>query len=261
MKIISFNVNGIRAINRKGKLIELINTENPDIICLQEIKCNDVVCETEIVANYSSQYPYIYYNTSKTRKGYSGTAILSKIKPKSVVYDLVEHDNDEGRVLTLVFSNCILVTVYTPNSGAELKRLEYRVEEWDIMFKRYIKGLSTRFQTRMPIILCGDLNCAHKDIDIYNPKIKCAGSMPEERSNFEDIMHDAELIDSFREHHPSTIRYSYWSYLGQSRIKNNGWRIDYFLVSKMHTHKITHADILTQALGSDHAPIVLEINV
>jgi exodeoxyribonuclease-3 len=261
MKVVSFNVNGIRAVNRKGKLEELIQMENPDMICLQEIKCHDAICETELMQKYADVYPYIYFNTSKTRKGYSGTAILSKAKPKSVVYDLVEHDNDEGRTITLVFKTCVIVTVYTPNSGAELLRLNYRVNEWDTMFKRYIEGLTKTFASTRPVIVCGDLNCAHKDIDIYNPKIRHAGSMPEERLNFEDLVNDAGLVDSFRLLHPTTVRYSYWSNLGRARVKNHGWRIDYFLVSKEYKHLITCSDILTDAHGSDHAPIVLDINV
>lgn len=259
MKAISFNVNGIRAINKRGDLMALIHKENPDVLCLQEIKCSDEICQTELVEMYADIYPYVYFNTSQTRKGYSGTAILSKLKPKSVVYDLVEHDNDEGRTTTLVFKKFIIVTVYTPNSGAELKRLAYRVDEWDVMFKRYIKGLVTKFP-KIPVVVCGDLNCAHKDIDIYNPKIRAAGFMPQERSNFEDLLNEAELADTFRVKNPSAVKFSYWSNLGRSRVKNNGWRIDYFLVSKAHIAKVHHSDILTESLGSDHAPIVMVIN-
>lgn len=260
MKIISFNVNGIRAINRKGNLEQLIHEESPDILCLQEIKCSDDIGRTELDQKYRNTYPFIYYNTSKTRKGYSGTAILSKNKPSSVVYDLVEHDNDEGRVLTLVFPSMIIVTCYTPNSGAELARLDYRVEEWDVAFRRYINGLVTKF-TKIPVIVCGDLNVAHKSIDLYNPKIKGAGYMPEERSNFDELLSEVGLVDTFRDLHPNLVKYSYWSNLGRSRSKNNGWRIDYFLISTNHIKIVKKSDILVDCLGSDHAPIVLQVDI
>lgn len=258
MKIISWNVNGIRAVNRKGVLQELVENQKPDIICLQEIKCSDDICIKELEAKYNDVYPYIYFNTSKTKKGYSGTAILSVEKPISVVYDLVEHDNDEGRVLTAVFKDFILVTVYTPNSGAELRRLSYRVSEWDVAFKRYINGLANKF-SKTPLIVCGDLNVAHKEIDVYNPKrAKGAGFMPEERRNFDDMITDINLADSFREFHPTVEKYSYWSALGRSRIRNSGWRIDYFLINKWFLNKLSNADILTDVMGSDHAPILIQ---
>lgn len=260
MKIVSWNINGIRSVNKKGVLKEMIDKHKPDIVCLQELKCSDDVCPAELETAYKDKFPYIYYNTSKTKKGYSGTAILSSIKPSSVVYDLVEHDNDEGRVLTAMFKDFILITVYTPNSGAELKRLDYRINNWDADFQRYIGALSERFK-QLPLVVCGDLNVAHNNIDIYNHRIKAAGFMPEERSNFDSMLNHVNLIDTFRHTHPKTIKYSYWSALGRSRPKNNGWRIDYFLISKKFQEKIRNADILVEIMGSDHAPVYLELDL
>ena len=259
IKLVSWNVNGVRAVNRKGKLIQLMTDYNPDIICLQEIKCDDSICDSEMIS-YRDTYPYILFNTSQTRKGYSGTAILSKIKPISVMMDIPGHVNDEGRVIAAIFKKCIVITVYTPNSGADLKRLQYRTTQWDVDFRHYIGELHRK--TKKAIILCGDLNVAHNPIDIYNPKIKGAGYMPEERNNFIDLLNEVKLTDTFRHMHPDEInKYSYWSNFARSREKNNGWRIDYFLVSKVLEKAILAADIIADHEGSDHAPVALQLNI
>lgn len=275
MKIISWNVNGLRSIHSKGKLIELLDNHNPDILCLQEIRCDPNVARKILQDDieFKSRYPYIHFNTSKTRKGYSGTAILSKVKPISIINDIDnkfldddDEGNKEGRVITAVFPKFILVNVYTPNSGpGTLKRLSYRIDTWDEQFMKYLDFLKHE-HTTLALIVCGDLNVAHKDIDIHNPKTnkKSAGFTPEERESFDSILWKTDLQDAFRTLHPKTIKYSWWSALGNARKNNKGWRIDYFLVSPklLSSESIVNdaikCDIIDDMMGSDHAPIVLE---
>lgn len=263
MKIIVWNVNGIRAIIKKNNLIELINCENPDIFCIGETKINNNLenIQNDINLKLLNKY-YYYWNTCVGKKGYSGTAIYTKKKPINIIYglnvDLNEYD-EEGRVITCEFKKFYLVHVYTPNSGQLLVRLNYRVNTWDEMFKKYIINL----ETIKPVIVCGDLNVAHHEIDLKNYKtnLRTAGFTIEERNSFDKLLNETTLIDSFRLLNPLEIKYSYWSYKFQSRIKNNGWRIDYFLISKILQDKIKKSDILVDVLGSDHAPIILKIKL
>ena len=250
IKIISWNVNGIRAAQKKG-FDDFIKQENPDIICLQETKAHPDQVNIGL-----DDYKYKYWNSAQ-KKGYSGTAIFSKIKPIEVEYNLNidKHDN-EGRVITLYFNNYNLVTVYTPNSKRDLSRLDYRQQEWDIDFLKFVKKL----ENDNPVIFCGDLNVAHKEIDLKNPKTnkRNAGFTDEERGGFDNYI-NAGFIDTFREFNNEEGHYTWWSYMFNARARNIGWRIDYFCVSKILNQKIKNSYILPEVMGSDHAPVVLEI--
>jgi len=249
-KIISWNVNGIRAAQKKG-FDAFIEKENPDIICVQETKAHP-----EQVNIGLDDYKYKYWNSAQ-KKGYSGTAIFSKIKPIEVEYNLnIDKHDQEGRVITLYFNNYNLVTVYTPNSKRDLSRLAYRQKEWDIDFLKFLK----RIEDDNPVIFCGDLNVAHKEIDLKNPKTnkRNAGFTDEERSGFDNYI-DAGFIDTFREFNKEEGHYTWWSYMFNARAKNIGWRIDYFCVSQILKTKIKNSYILPDVMGSDHAPVVLEI--
>lgn len=248
MKLISWNVNGLRAVLKKG-FDEFFKNENPDIIALQEIKLSAGQLELEY-ENY-----YTYYNFAQ-KKGYSGTAIFTKIKPINVSYGIEKEIHDmEGRVICLEFDSFYFVTVYTPNSKTELERLEYR-QDWEDDFRQYLLSL----KSKKPLILCGDLNVAHNEIDLKNPKsnTRSAGFTIEERTKFNKLL-DSGFVDTFRYMYPDRIKYSWWSYRANAREKNVGWRIDYFIVSDNLKDKIVNADILDQIKGSDHAPVVLEI--
>ena len=249
-KIISWNVNGIRAIQKKG-FDDFIKQENPDIICLQETKAHPDQVNIGL-----DDYKYKYWNSAQ-KKGYSGTAIFSKIKPIEVEYDLNidKHDN-EGRVITLYFNNYNLVTVYTPNSKRDLSRLDYRGKEWDIDFLKFLKKL----ENENPVIFCGDLNVAHKEIDLKNPKTnkRNAGFTDEEREGFDNYIKEG-FIDTFREFNNDEGHYTWWSYMFSARKRNIGWRIDYFCISKILKQKLKKSYILPDVMGSDHAPVVLEI--
>ena len=249
MKIVSWNVNGIRAIAKKAFFtdLELLGT---DILCLQETKALDHQVEEALkpINGY-----HIYSNSAK-KPGYSGTAVISKIKPLNVTkgINIEEHDS-EGRVLCLEFETFFLVNVYVPNSGSELKRLAYR-QNWDKAFFDYLKDL----ERAKPVIVCGDLNVAHKEIDLARPKAnynKSAGYMQEEIDGM-DRFTGGGLADTFRRLHPDeTGRYSWWSYIGGARSKNIGWRIDYFLVSESFLPSVNDAFILDEMTGSDHCPV------
>ena len=250
MKFISWNVNGIRAVLKKG-FMDFLEKENPDIICLQETKAH----KEQVDINLES-YPFDYWN-SAIKKGYSGTAIFSKKEPLNVIYDMdIEVHDQEGRVITLEFEDYYLVTVYTPNSKRELLRLEYR-QEWDKDFLNFLKEL----EKKKPVIFCGDLNVAHKEIDLKNPKTnrRNPGFTDEERASFDNIV-DSGFADTFREFNSEGGHYTWWSYMFQARKKDIGWRIDYFCVSEDLKSKLKDAYILKDVLGSDHAPIALEIN-
>jgi len=260
MKIIAWNINGIRSTLKTNDLFDLINHENPDIFCLGETKisCPFENIKENLKKRLNENY-YDYWSPCKVRNGYSGTAIFSKIEPINVIYGLKldkEYD-DEGRVITCEYSKFYLIHVYTPNSGQELARLEYRTTIWDKAFTKYIRIL----QKNKKVIVCGDLNVAHKEIDLKNPKqnLRTAGYTIEERDSFDKLLTKTNLIDSYRLLHPDTIKYSYWSYRFNSRNKNVGWRIDYFLVDKKIVKKIIKSDILENIMGSDHAPIILEL--
>ncbi|MBB78205.1 MAG: exodeoxyribonuclease III [Crocinitomicaceae bacterium] len=253
MEILSFNVNGIRAISKKT-FFEDMHKLNPDVICLQETKAT-VEQVKETVSEAFSDYE-IYANEAE-RKGYSGTAIISKVSPISVSYDIgVEEHDSEGRVICAEFDSYFLITVYTPNSGSELKRLDYR-QRWDMDFLKYVKNL----EKSKPVIICGDLNVAHKSIDLARPKAnynKSAGYMQEEIDGLDAYIENG-FVDTFRLKNNHEIKYSWWSYRGGARYRNIGWRIDYFLVSNSLQLSIKEANILNQIMGSDHCPVLLKI--
>lgn len=247
MKLISWNVNGIRACVKKG-FLDYFNEQDADIFCIQETKLQ----EGQIDLNLEGYYQY--WNYAK-KKGYSGTAIFSKKKPLSVSYGLnIEEHDQEGRIITLEFENFYMITVYTPNSQTELARLDYRIK-WEDDFKAYLKDLDIR----KPVILCGDLNVAHKEIDLKNPKnnINNPGFTVFEREKLTNLL-DEGFIDSFRYLYPDKeFIYSWWSYRFNARKNNAGWRIDYFLTSDKLQYKIEDALIDTEILGSDHCPVIL----
>ncbi|EDO1066381.1 exodeoxyribonuclease III [Listeria monocytogenes] len=249
--IISWNVNGLRAAVKKG-FLEYFEEVDADIFCLQETKLQEGQIELDLPA-YKDYWNYA------VKKGYSGTAIFTKVEPLSVQYGLgvPEHDT-EGRVITLEFEEFFMVTVYTPNSQAELKRLDYRMTFEDAILE-YVKNLD---KTK-PVVLCGDLNVAHEEIDLKNPKTnrKNAGFSDEERAKFSAFL-DAGFIDSFRYFYPDlTDAYSWWSYRMNARARNTGWRIDYFVVSERLKDKLVDAKIHADVLGSDHCPVELELNL
>jgi exodeoxyribonuclease-3 len=250
-KLISWNVNGLRAVNNKG-FLDFVGIVNPDVLCLQEIKAN----QDQLPDELNPMEGYFAYFNSADKKGYSGTAIYSKIKPISVSYDLGydEHDS-EGRVITAEFEQFYLVNVYTPNAKSDLSRLVYR-EEWDSDFLSHLKEL----EKTKPVIVCGDLNVAHKEIDLARPKsnVGSAGFTEEERRGFSNII-DAGFIDTFRHFNQDPDHYSWWSYRGGARQRNVGWRIDYFCASKSIKDHLEHAFILPEVLGSDHCPVGLHV--
>jgi exodeoxyribonuclease-3 len=248
MKLISWNVNGIRAVLKKG-FLDFLSDQDPDIICLQETKAME-----EQVDESFEDYPYKYWNSAE-KKGYSGTAVFSKVKPINIKYGMdIERHDTEGRVITCEFEEWFLVTVYTPNSKRDLTRLEYRQKEWDIDFLKYVRNL----EEKKPVIFCGDLNVAHREIDLANPRQnkRNAGFTDEEREGFDNIVNSG-FYDTFRMFNDEPGNYSWWSYMGQARAKNIGWRIDYFCISSQLKDYIESADIHASVLGSDHAPIEL----
>ncbi|MCI5901008.1 MAG: exodeoxyribonuclease III [Blautia sp.] len=249
MKLVSWNVNGIRACLTKG-FEESFSKLDADIFCLQETKCQAGQVQLELPGYHQ------YWNYAN-RKGYSGTAVFSKEEPLSVQYGigLEEHDQ-EGRVITLEYPGFYLVTVYTPNSQDGLKRLEYRMR-WEEDFRNYLLKL----QENKPVICCGDMNVAHREIDLKNPKTNRmnAGFTDEERACFTRLL-DSGFIDTFRYFYPDAEgKYSWWSYRFRAREKNAGWRIDYFIVSPSLKEKLRKADIHADIMGSDHCPVELQI--
>lgn len=248
MKLISWNVNGIRAIMNKN-FAQAVHEMNADVLCLQETKAQP----DQVVEAIKSINGYYVYTNSAERKGYSSTAILSKTKPLSVTndMDMPEHDN-EGRVITAEFETFYLVTVYTPNSGSELLRLDYR-QQWDADFLNFLKKL----EAKKPVLVCGDLNVAHRDIDLANAKAnynKYAGYMQQEIDGMDNYI-KAGFVDTFRHFYPEQIKYTWWSYRAGARERNVGWRIDYFLASKSFVSNIKDAFILNEHHGSDHCPV------
>lgn len=250
-KLISWNVNGLRSCMGKG-FMDFFDSVDADIFCLQEIKLSEGQIE------WNKENYYSYWNYAE-KKGYSGTAVFSKEKPLSVKYGIGidEHDH-EGRVITLEFENFYMVTVYTPNSQRGLTRLEYRMK-WEDDFRNFLNGL----RKNKPVVVTGDMNVAHKEIDLKNPKTnrKNAGFTDEERQKMTELL-DSGFIDTFRYFYPDAEqRYSWWSYMFKSREKNAGWRIDYFLASKELEDKLISAEIHDEVLGSDHCPVELVIDL
>lgn len=251
MKLVSWNVNGLRAIYKKG-FEESFKELDADIFCIQETKMQEGQIELDLQGYYQ------YYNYAE-RKGYSGTAIFTKKEPLKVSYGIgIEEHDKEGRVITLEFDKFYMVNCYTPNSGRELARLEYRMT-WEDEFKKYL----IKLDKQKPVIICGDLNVAHTEIDLKNPKSnrKNAGFTDEERSKIEELLNSG-FTDSFRKMYPDKEgAYTWWSYMFNARANNAGWRIDYFIVSKSIEHKVNEATIYSETLGSDHCPVGLEIEI
>lgn len=252
MKLISWNVNGIRAVIKKN-FAEFLEDSRPDVLCLQETKARAEQVDLPLeAAGY-----HTYWNAAE-KPGYSGTAVFSKREPVNVNYGIgIDEHDTEGRVITAEFDDFFLVTVYTPNSQNGLIRLPYR-RRWNSDFLAYCKLL----EKTKPVVFCGDLNVAHREIDLARPKQNRlnAGFSDEERADFDDIL-DAGFIDSFRHFYPDkTDAYSWWSYRAGARGKNIGWRLDYFCVSKNFMPRVTRAEILHEVLGSDHCPVLLELS-
>lgn len=288
MRIISFNVNGIRAIQKKdyngvrldkkdseekkeeeakNVLAQLVEAEAPDVLCLQEIKTQSPA-DIQFLSHY---FRYQYTNVAE-KKGYSGVAVLTKQEPEWVTYGFSLYTEErlgelyvdrefstEGRIITAKFATFILVCVYTPNSQPKLKRLEERVA-WERVLRAYLKCLEEELDCG--VVLCGDLNCAHQEIDLKNAKANkgAPGFSKEERGELQKML-DMGFIDSFRFLHPDTVKYSWWSNFSNCREKNVGWRIDYFLVSQRLQECISAADCLTEWRGSDHGPVLLQLNL
>ena len=250
MKLISWNVNGLRACMGKG-FLDFVAAEQPDMLCLQETKMQPGQADVPLEGGYRE-----YWNSAE-KKGYSGVALFTKTEPQSVAYGLgIEEHDHEGRVITADYGEFYLVTVYTPNSQNELKRLDYRMT-WEDAFREYL----VKLDAEKPVIVCGDMNVAHEEIDLKNPKTnrKNAGFTDEERGKMTQLL-SSGFLDSFRTLYPDkTDAYSWWSYRAQSRARNVGWRIDYFIVSERLRSRIENADILAEVMGSDHCPVLLEL--
>ncbi|HJF86763.1 MAG TPA: exodeoxyribonuclease III [Companilactobacillus farciminis] len=250
MKLISWNVNGLRAVVKKD-FVTTFQQLNADVFSIQETKMQAGQLDLDL----PGYHQYFFY---AKKKGYSGTAVFSKAKPISVKQGLgIEEFDDEGRTITLEFPDYYLINSYTPNSQPKLKRVDYRMR-YDDALREYMLQLSAD----KPVILCGDLNVAHEEIDLKNPKTnhKNPGFSDQERDKFSELL-DSGFIDSFRSLHPQEIKYSWWSYRFNARKNNAGWRIDYFVVSKNGQQLIQDADILTDIYGSDHCPIELDLNI
>lgn len=252
MKLISWNVNGLRAVMRKMDFLSYLKKEDADIICLQETKIQDGQVDLQ------PEGYHVYWNYA-VKKGYSGTAVFSKQEPLQVIYGIgVEEHDQEGRVITLEFENVFVMTVYTPNSRRGLERIDYRMQ-WEEALLSYILELDQK----KPVILCGDLNVAHQEIDLKNPKANRnnAGFSDQERGAFTRFL-EAGFVDSFRHVYPDLEgAYSWWSYRAGARDRNIGWRIDYFVVSERLKEQIEDASISADVMGSDHCPVELIINI
>lgn len=279
LKLISFNVNGIRSILSKTKdgtkhktpidnntLTTLMNEFNPDIICLQEIRCNDKFDISSVLSLDKHGYDIIGKNCAKVKAGYSGVLVLSKLQPVNILYDFPHLPstnplNTEGRLITVEYSSFILINAYVPNSKPDLSRLEFRTKEWEHHMRKHIDNMNTKYNK--PIIACADWNVAPQDIDVHNPKSakNKHGFTQEEKEAFYRLLQDCHLIDTFRHIHPQTIKYSWWSNFANARERNLGWRIDGFVVSTTLEKKIKDANIHTDYMGSDHAPVSLTISL
>jgi exodeoxyribonuclease-3 len=251
MKLISWNVNGIRSVLKKG-FEKVVNEHNPDILCLQETKSPGVPIPIELVG-------YEQYWSHAQKSGYAGTAIFTKIKPLNFIEGMgtPKHD-EEGRLITLEFKSFYLVNVYVPNAKRGLERLPYRTQEWDVDFLLYCQ----RLQRKKPVVFCGDMNVAHQEIDLTYPKanVKNHGFTPQERASFDNIV-KAGFIDTFRVFHQDGGHYTWWSPMGQCRQKNIGWRIDYFCISPALKPMLKESFILKDVLGSDHCPVGILLQV
>jgi exodeoxyribonuclease-3 len=251
MKLISWNVNGLRSVLGKG-LLEFWAAEKPDVLCLQEIKA-----KPEQVAEVTWPSGFAPHWNSAEKPGYAGTATFATNKPRGTTNGIGSEEHDrEGRVVALEYEEFYLVNVYTPNSQRELTRLDYRTKQWEPAFRAYLKQL----EKKKPVIVCGDLNVAHTELDLANPKTnrKNAGFTDEERTEFQTLI-DAGFVDTFRLFTQGNGHYTWWSYMNGARPRNIGWRIDYFLVSASLVPRVKAARILPHVPGSDHCPVVLEL--
>jgi exodeoxyribonuclease-3 len=253
MRLVSWNVNGIRAAIKKDFFASLASLDC-DVLCLQETKAQD----EQVLEALNALEGYHVYTNSAVKKGYSGTSIISRVKPINVTVDIdIEEHDQEGRVTCAEFNDFYLVTVYTPNSGNDLKRLPYR-QQWDAAFLNYVLVL----EQQKPVVVCGDLNVAHNDIDLARPKAnynKSAGYTQQEIDGIDNLVAEG-YVDAFRYMHPETVKYSWWSYRAGARERNVGWRIDYFLVSPQLTTQISGAEIHNDIHGSDHCPVSVELS-
>ncbi|MCM3476990.1 MULTISPECIES: exodeoxyribonuclease III [Bacillaceae] len=251
MKLVSWNVNGLRACVKKG-FLEYFHDIDADIFCIQETKLQEGQIDVDLPG-------YLQYWNYAEKKGYSGTAVFTKYKPLTVSYGFSPEESErEGRIITLEYENFYLVNVYTPNSQRDLARLKFRLE-WEDKLKKYLLALNEK----KPVVYCGDLNVAHQEIDLKNAKsnIGNSGFTNEEREKMTSLLASG-FIDTFRYLHPDAVdRYTWWSYMNKVRDRNIGWRIDYFIVSESIKEKIVNADIHSHVLGSDHCPILLEIDL
>lgn len=250
MKLVSWNVNGLRACVKKG-FNDYFEQADADIFCIQETKLQEGQIELELGEQYRQYWNYAL------KKGYSGTAVFTRVEPLSVRYGIAEDTEPEGRIITLEFENFYLVNVYTPNAKRDLSRLEYRLA-WEDRFRSYLRELDEH----KPVIVCGDLNVAHQEIDLKNAKSNLgnSGFTLEERGKMTDLL-DSGFIDTFRHFHPDrTDVYSWWSYMPKVRERNIGWRIDYFLASSRLADQLVDADIDCHVMGSDHCPVSLKMN-
>ena len=249
MKIITFNVNGLRAVMNKG-FDEFFKESNADIFCVQETKLQ----RDQFIFDYDG---YDSYLSCAEKKGYSGTLVYTKNKPLNVFYGIDGKYNDEGRIITLEYENFYLVNAYVPNSQEELKRLPYRM-----VFEDDMRDYLNKLDSKKPVIYCGDLNVAHEEIDIKNPKANefNAGFSIEERMKMSELL-ESGFSDVFRRFHPTLVKYSWWSYRFNARANNAGWRIDYFIVSDRILKNIKNIEILNEIYGSDHCPVLLEVEI
>lgn len=280
MKIISFNCNGIRSVLTKEKdgtkhkqvidnnvIASLLDEEKPDILCLQEIRCGDSLDISKLLELSSRGYHIINQNCSVVKAGYSGTLVVSKHPALTVIKNFQNlpenHElNGEGRIITVEFPKFVLINVYVPNSKPDLSRLEFRVKQWEKEIRNHINNLQVQFNK--PIIMCGDLNVAPKEIDLHNPKGSKGkhGFTIEERDAFQKLLDECKMIDAYRHMYPTKQNeYTWWSNFAKSREKNKGWRIDIYVVSKSVSKKIEEVKIYTDHYGSDHAPISLSISL
>jgi exodeoxyribonuclease III len=278
MRIISWNCNGIRSIMSKTKdgkkhssfitnnvINALLTDKEPDVLCLQEIRCNDKLDLNAILHYEDLGYSLVGTNCSKTKSGYSGVLVLSKMKPLNVLFDfphLPDNNtlNSEGRLITIEYRSFILINAYVPNAKPDLSRLDFRVNEWEVNMRKHIENMKKKYNK--PVIACADWNVAPQNIDVHNPKSakNKHGFTEEEKRAFQQLLEDCQLIDTFRYLYPNTIKYSWWSNFAKSRERNLGWRIDTFLVSSTLEKKLKDADIHTEYMGSDHAPVSLTLN-
>lgn len=255
LHLVNWNVNGIRSIIKKDFLKD-VRAMNPDILCLQETKASseEVKSTLELLPEFK-----VHVNSCKTRKGYSGTTIMTRVEPLAVTCDMnMEEHDQEGRVMTAEFKDFFLVTVYVPNAGEGLKRLDYR-EKWDTDFRKYLVEL----QKKKQVVLCGDLNVAHQPIDIARAKEnynKSAGYTQREIDGFTRLL-ESGFVDTFRRFYPDEVKYTYWNYLFNARSRNVGWRIDYFLVTEPLMSRVKDAAIYNEYLGSDHCPVAIRLEV